>query len=186
MCGESAPDPAAPTVRSSGRSSGSARSSGRSGSTAKAKKAADEEKKKKTAEKKAAKENKTVAAKNAVEKKGAKEQCAYLYFGRGKGPGLHFKLGCAEDADLLERRKRSMAQYLPSPLDICVHSVALPRLAAIAPDITIRSLESLWFYLIDQKALQSYGHALRLNVIPLVVRLLFVFLIHSISFACHL
>ncbi len=183
MCGESAPDPAAPTARRSGRSSGSARAT--TGSTTKAKKAA-EEKKKKTAEKKAAKENKTVAAKNAVEKKGAKEQCAYLYFGRGKGPGLHFKLGCAEDADLLERRKRSMAQYLPSPLDICVHSVALPRLAAIAPDITIRSLESLWFYLIDQKALQSYGHALRLNVIPLVVRLLFVFLIHSMSFACHL
>lgn len=182
MCGESAPDPAAPTARR-GRSSGSARAT--TGSTTKAKKAA-EEKKKKTAEKKAAKENKTVAAKNAVEKKGAKEQCAYLYFGRGKGPGLHFKLGCAEDADLLERRKRSMAQYLPSPLDICVHSVALPRLAAIAPDITIRSLESLWFYLIDQKALQSYGHALRLNVIPLVVRLLFVFLIHSMSFACHL
>ena len=176
MCGESAPDPAAPTARPSGRSSGSARAT--TGSTTKAKKAA-EEKKKKTAEKKAAKENKTVAAKK-------KEQCAYLYFGRGKGPGLHFKLGCAEDADLLERRKRSMAQYLPSPLDICVHSVALPRLAAIAPDITIRSLESLWFYLIDQKALQSYGHALRLNVIPLVVRLLFVFLIHSMSFACHL
>ena len=180
MCGESAP---AVTVRPLGRSSGSARE--RTGSTAKAKKAA-EEKKKKTAEKKAAKEKKTIVAKKAAEKKGAKEQCAYLYFGRGKGPGLHFKLGCAEDADLLERRKRSMAQYLPSPLDICVHSVALPRLAAIAPDFTIRSLESLWFYLLDQKALSRYGHGLRLNVIQLVLLLLFVFLIHSMSCACHL
>jgi hypothetical protein len=72
-------------------------------------------------------------------------------------------VGCAENDELLERRKKVMAQYFSADLFFEAFPISMQRLQAIGINALV-TLEALAFSLIDQYAMMTYGHTLRLSV----------------------
>jgi hypothetical protein len=93
----------------------------------------------------------------------ADEEYLYLYMGRSASFMCHYKVGCAENDELLKRRKKTMAQYFSVDLVFEAFPITIQRLQAIGINAIV-TLEALAFSLIDQLALSTYGHRLRLNV----------------------
>ena len=93
----------------------------------------------------------------------ADEDYLYLYMGRSASFMCHYKVGCAENDELLKRRKKTMAQYFSVDLVFEAFPITIQRLQAIGINAIV-TLEALAFSLIDQLALSTYGHRLRLNV----------------------
>ena len=93
----------------------------------------------------------------------ADEEWLYLYMGRCASFALYYKVGCAENDELLERRKKVMAQYFSADLFFEAFPISMQRLQAIGINALV-TLEALAFSLIDQYAMMTYGHTLRLSV----------------------
>jgi hypothetical protein len=93
----------------------------------------------------------------------ADEEWLYLYMGRCASFALYYKVGCAENDELLERRKKVMAQYFSADLVFEAFPISMQRLQAIGINALV-TLEALAFSLIDQYAMMTYGHTLRLSV----------------------